>query len=172
MSESESQNDSIQSNDDDDESLNQLEIKEVKPEAQKDQSIEIKTQSPPKEEPPQSPSIKKDSPKDDAEKEMKNDDEYTPEELTSFKEEINTICLTIFLNYSKYYYEEKDFLLSFQTLTKLLTDLGLVSTKSKPSFHIKPFDCDLILKKISPKKVSKLNSTQFFNFLNHILRFI
>ena len=165
MSESESQNDSIQSNDDDDESLNQLEIKEVKPEAQKDQSIEIKTQSPPKEEPPQSPSIKKDSPKDDAEKEMKNDDEYTPEELTSFKEEINTICLTIFLNYSKYYYEEKDFLLSFQTLTKLLTELGLVSTKSKPSFHIKPFDCDLILKKISPKKVSKLNSTQFFNFI-------
>ena len=161
MSDSESQNDSIQSNDDDDESPHQLEIKEVQPEPQKDPSIEIKEQSPPD----QSPSIKKDSPKDDDEKEMKNDDEYTPEELTTFKEEINTICLTIFLNYSKYYYEEKDFLLSFQTLTKLLTDLGLVSTKSKSSFHIKPFDCDLILKKISPKKVSKLNSTQFFNFI-------
>lgn len=156
MSDSESQNDSIQSNDDD-ESPHQLEIKEVQPEGQKDPSIEIKEQSPPE----QSPSIKK----DDDEKEMKNDDEYTPEELTTFKEEINTICLTIFLNYSKYYYEEKDFLLSFQTLTKLLTDLGLVSTKSKSSFHIKPFDCDLILKKISPKKVSKLNSTQFFNFI-------
>lgn len=169
MSESESQNDSIQSNEEDDEEVqNQIEIKEVKPEDKKEtSSIDNKEQSQPKEELPNNEaSIKQESPKkEEEEKEMKNDDEYSPEELNTFKEEINTICLTIFLNYSKYYYEEKDFLLSFQTLTKLLTDLGLISTKSKGSFHIKPFDCDLILKKISPKKVSRLNSTQFFNFI-------
>lgn len=110
--------------------------------------------------------------KKEKKKEIKENIEYTQEQLNAFRDEINTLCLNVFLNFSKYFYEEKDFLVSFQTVTKLLTDMGVIvgNTKKIPQnkkgrFHIKPFEFDLLLKKISPKKVSKINSTQFLNLI-------
>jgi len=45
------------------------------------------------------------------------------------KEEINSICLNIFLNYSKFYYEEKDFLLSYQTLIKIFKEGNIINSE-------------------------------------------
>ena len=154
MSDSESQENSENSNEDVENSENESE----------DNSDDDNSQGP----------SKKVSTKDKKEKkkEIKENVEYTQEQLNAFRDEINTLCLNIFLNFSKYFYEEKDFLLSFQTVTKLLTDMGVIvsSTKKIPQnkkgkFHIKPFEFDLLLKKISPKKVSKINSTQFLNLI-------
>lgn len=154
MSDSESQENSENSNEDVENSENESE----------ENSDDDNSQGPSKK------VSKKD--KKEKKKEIKENVEYTQEQLNAFRDEINTLCLNIFLNFSKYFYEEKDFLLSFQTVTKLLTDMGVIvsNTKKIPpnkkgKFHIKSFEFDLLLKKISPKKVSKINSTQFLNLI-------
>ena len=56
----------------------------------------------------------------------KNKQENEPKTNDEIREEINSICLNIFLNYSKFYYEEKDFLLSYQTLVKIFKEANII----------------------------------------------
>ena len=109
------------------------------------------------------------------------------------KEEINSICLNIFLNYSKFYYEEKDFLLSYQTLVKIFKEGNIIDQdnhsrnlkknnsknifnsltslnsnytlykKKKNSFSSS--NLEILIKEISPKKITKITSTQFLNII-------
>ncbi len=108
------------------------------------------------------------------------------------KEEINSICLNIFLNYSKFYYEEKDFLLSYQTLVKIFKEGNIIDQdnhsrnlkknnskifnsltslnsnytlfkKKKNSFS--SGNLEILIKEISPKKITKITSTQFLNII-------
>ena len=57
-------------------------------------------------------------------KNKQDNDNKNNEEI---KEEINSICLNIFLNFSKFYYEEKDFLLSYQTLIKIFKEGNIIN---------------------------------------------
>ena len=109
------------------------------------------------------------------------------------KEEINSICLNIFLNYSKFYYEEKDFLLCYQTLVKIFKEGNIIDQdnhsrnlkknnsknifnsltslnsnytlykKKKNSFSSS--NLEILIKEISPKKITKITSTQFLNII-------
>ena len=107
------------------------------------------------------------------------------------KEEINSICLNIFLNYSKFYYEEKDFLLSYQTLIKIFKEGNIIdsefssnsnsktNSKSTKSFMTNKSNStifnkkknsftsnniEILIKELTPK-ISKLTSNQFLNLI-------
>lgn len=97
-----------------------------------------------------------------------NDSEntITPSQTKSFKNEIHSVLNNVFLNYAKYSYEDKAFLLSYQTLTKLLTNMNIITTNTiKTGFHMKPCEFDILAKTICPKKLSKLTLTQFINVI-------
>lgn len=102
------------------------------------------------------------------EKTEKNLDKNDLPSLTSSqtKKTIDSICLFVFLNYSNFDFEERDFLISYQTMRRLFFLTGILSSiKENKSNAIQLKQFDLILKKISPKKVSRMNSTQFFNLI-------
>ena len=121
-------------------------------------------------------------------KNKQDNDNKNNEEI---KEEINSICLNIFLNFSKFYYEEKDFLLSYQTLIKIFKEGNIISSefstnsnsktnsktaksfmtnnsnstvfnKKKNLFTSK--NIEILIKELTPK-VSKLTSNQFLNLI-------
>ena len=116
----------------------------------------------------------------------KNKQENEPKTNDEIREEINSICLNIFLNYSKFYYEEKDFLLSYQTLVKIFKEANIIESefssvnqsknnsrlitnssnvcfnKKKDSFT--STNLEILIKGITPK-VSKLTSNQFLNLI-------
>ena len=102
----------------------------------------------------------------DLSSQIESENTISPSQTKSYKNEIHSVLNNVFLNYAKYSYEDKAFLLSYQTLTKLLTNMNIITTNTiKTGFHMKPCEFDILAKTICPKKLSKLTLTQFINVI-------
>jgi hypothetical protein len=75
------------------------------------------------------------------------------------KNETKTTIMNIFLNFSKFSNEEKEFFISFQNTIKILKILNLISNKG-----LKLGDIEILLKRVNPKG-QRLSSDQFMNFI-------
>lgn len=79
-----------------------------------------------------------------------------------------TICISIFLSYSAFSFDEKDFVISLMNLFHLFKDIGIMRLSSKVTSSsnksLKQYDIELLIKKVRSKgKI--LNSQEFLNLL-------
>jgi hypothetical protein len=81
--------------------------------------------------------------------------------LTPNKDEIKTLCVSIFTNFSKFSKEDLQFMLTYQNLIKILRLINIVG---KDEQLIKNYEIDSLLKKANPAN-KKYNLRQFTNFL-------
>ena len=82
----------------------------------------------------------------------------------TWKDDIRSSCMNIFLNFAKFNNEDKDFYLSHQNLCKILRTISLLDLNPNARSYIKMADIDVILKKVNPWG-QKVNSRQFMNFI-------
>lgn len=98
---------------------------------------------------------------DNVQEKSQNNTEMVEQErnINYSKNEVKEKISSIFLNFAKYYKEEKYFLLSQQALIKIVKKLNIIDEE-----FCKLSDIDIIFRKVNPHS-NKINEKQFLDFI-------